>query len=64
MGFHPAYVVLGKKLASGAPEFLRGLLVSVALQDAGLLLRDLSERPEGDPLAVGQGAPLPPCHHV
>jgi hypothetical protein len=36
----------------------------VRLEHAGLGLDDLSERPERDPVAVGQAAPLAPAHDV
>ncbi len=32
----------------------------IGLEDAGVRLQDLPERPEGDPLPVGQAAALPP----
>ena len=39
-------------------------LASVALQDAGVGLDDLAERPKGDVLAVGQAVALPPRDHL
>ncbi len=36
-------------------------LCRVRLEDARLRLDDLAQRPEGDPLPVGQAAPLPPA---
>ena len=36
----------------------------VRLEDPGMGLDDLTERPERDPIAVGQAAPLPPAHQL
>src|SRR5439155_4369101 len=41
---------------------LRRLGRFVRLEDPGVLLHDLAERPERDPLAVGEAAPLAPSH--
>ena len=43
-------------------QLRRRLLGRVRLQDPRLRLDDLPQRPEGDPLPVGQTAPLPPTH--
>ncbi len=43
-------------------ELLLGLLGGVALEDAGLRLDDLGQRPERDALAVGERPALAPAH--
>ena len=50
----------GSSVGQGALELGRGLLGGVRLEDAALGLDDLPQRPEGDPLAVGQAAALAP----
>jgi hypothetical protein len=64
MSFHPARVAFREKVADGVCELLCRRLDLVALQDAGLRLHDLSERPEADALTVGQRAAHPPRHSL
>ena len=45
-------------------ELRRGLALIVRLEDPGLGLHDLPERPEGDPLAVRQATSVPPGDQV
>ena len=47
-------------LGKYGPELLSGDLRRVALEDAGMRLHDLAERPERDPVPVWKAAPLPP----
>ena len=46
--------------ARGRDQPPSGELGAVALQDAGLGLDRLGQRPEGRPVAIGEGPPLPP----
>ena len=46
--------------ARGRDQPPPGELGAVALQDAGLGLDRLGQRPEGRPVAIGEGPPLPP----
>jgi hypothetical protein len=48
----------------GALELGLGLVGRVGLEDAALGLDDLPERPEGDPLPVGEAAALPPANEL
>src|SRR5262249_28428218 len=54
----PGSVVIVRR--KRALELGRGLGGRVGLEDAALRLDDLSERPESDPLPIGQAAPLAP----
>jgi len=55
---------IGGDPADGLVELGGGLVVGVGLEDAGLPLHDLCERPEAGAFAVGQRAPLPPGREV
>src|SRR5207247_9685091 len=50
--------------AHGTVELRRGLLLRVRLQDAGLPLHDLSERPENNTFAVRERPALAPGHKL
>ena len=52
--------VVGDESRDRLAELRLGRLGGVGLEDAGLRLDHLAERPEGDALAVGQRAALPP----
>ena len=54
----------GSSAGSGTLELGCGLLGRVRLEDAALRLDDLPQRPEGDPLPVGQAAALPPADEL
>jgi hypothetical protein len=56
----PAHPVVG----DGRLELRLDLLRRVALGDAGLGLDHLAERPERDPVAVGEAAPVPPADQL
>ncbi len=51
-------------LGDGLIELGQGRLGGVRLEDAALRLDDLAERPEGNPLAVGEAAALAPAHQA
>ncbi len=51
---------VGEEAVQGRPELARHLGRWVGLEDAGLGLDDLAQRPEGDPVAIGQAAALAP----
>ena len=51
---------LGVGLGDRLIELGRDRVLIVGLQDPGLGLHDLPERPEADPVAVGQAPSLPP----
>jgi hypothetical protein len=55
----PLGVVLEER-SDRVAELGRGNLAVVRLEDPRLRLHDLPERPEGDALAVGEAAPVPP----
>jgi hypothetical protein len=52
---------VGIRLGEGVLELRLRLLRGIGLQDPALRLDDLPERPESDPLAVGQAAALAPA---
>ena len=49
-----------ERVLDGLVDLRRDLLGRVLLEDAGLRLDDLAERPQRDPVAVGEAAPLAP----
>ena len=50
----------GERVLDGLVDLRRDLLRRVLLEDAGLRLDDLAERPQRDPVAVGEAASLAP----
>ena len=50
----------GKAVGDDRPELSLGLVLRVRLEDAGVRLHHLAQRPEADPLAVGQRPALAP----
>ena len=50
--------------AATALELRGGVVRRVGLEDPGVRLDDLAQRPERDPLAVGQAAALPPADEL
>ncbi len=50
----------GERVLDGLVDLRRDLLRCVLLEDAGLRLDDLAERPQRDSVAVGEAAPLAP----
>ena len=50
----------GERVLDGLVDLGRDLVRRVLLEDAGLRLDDLAERPERDPVAVGEAAALAP----
>ena len=52
------------ELPDGALELRSGVLIAVRLEDAGLRLHHLGERPEADAFAVGQRTSLPPVRQL
>ena len=50
----------GERVLDGLVDLRRDVLRRVLLEDAGLRLDDLAERPERDPVAVGEAAALAP----
>src|SRR5206468_9118501 len=59
---HPLSVLVDQ-LLDGVRELCAYLLVAVRLEDAGLRLHHLRERPVADALAVRQRPALPPVRH-
>ena len=61
----PARLVrVGDNVLDGDAELLLDVGRRVGGEDAGVGLHDLAQRPEGDAVAVGQRAALPPEHDV
>jgi hypothetical protein len=63
VGRDPARLRLVREQAAhGGRELVGGLRLDVRLEDAGLRLHHLADRPVADALAVGERAALPPGH--
>ena len=60
----PSDVFVRQGSRDGRPELSLGLVLRVRLEDAGVRLHHLAQRPEADPLAVGQRPALAPVDEL
>src|SRR5262249_60814828 len=57
-------VPVGDRFREGMPQLRLRPICTVALEDLGVRLDDLADRPERDALPVGQTSPLPPAERL